>query len=255
MPQFLVQPDNIQGERFELAGPEAFHVTRVLRRRAGDEVEIFDGKGGRYRGVIREVREDGSISGEILERLNAPRAALEVDLRLYLGVLKASHWEWALEKGTEVGVSTFVPVLTPRTVVQLREQGGAKKARWEKILTAAAKQCKRADIPALKDPVHYRDAIVSAAQEGVTLVAWERHEGATLYAGLKEALRDAREKAAGKLVVHLFVGPEGGFSAEEIELAECEGAKLFSLGPAILRAETAAVAASAIVMYELGSGS
>lgn len=141
--------------------------------------------------------------------------------------------------------------MTPRTVVQLRELTAGKRERWGKILQAAAKQCRRADLPELREPQHFRDAIVAAAKEGVSLVAWEKHAGASTYAGLRETLREARAKSPGGLTVNVFIGPEGGFSDEEVELAECEGAALFSLGPTTLRAETAAVAACTIALYEL----
>lgn len=251
MPQFLIKPEDIAGDRFSLTGPEAFHVTRVLRRKVGDAVELFDGRGGRFNGVIRSIAADGSVEGEITAREHAPRRAFPVTLNLYLSLLKASHWEWAIEKAAELGVNAIIPTVTPRTVVQLRELTPAKQERWGKILQSAAKQSRRADLPELRQPRHFRDAIVESAKEGVSLVAWEKHAGASTYAGLRETLREARGKNPGGLTVNVFIGPEGGFSDEEIELAECEGAALFSLGPTTLRAETAAVAACTVVLYEL----
>ena len=253
MPQFLVKPEDVSDGQFSLQGPEAFHVTRVLRRKVGDAVELFDGRGGRYTGVIRSIGPDGDVTGEVTGREHSPRRAYPVELELYLSLLKPSHWEWAIEKAAELGVTAIIPTVTPRTVVQLRELNKTKEERWGKILQAAAKQCKRADIPVLRQPQHYRDAIVAAAKSGVSLVAWEKHAGASTYAGLREVLREARTKNPDGLKVQLFIGPEGGFSDEEIELAECEGAALFSLGPNTLRAETAAVAAATVVLYELGA--
>ncbi|MDE2291681.1 MAG: 16S rRNA (uracil(1498)-N(3))-methyltransferase [Elusimicrobia bacterium] len=253
MPQFLVRPEDLAGDRFRLDGPEAFHVSRVLRRKVGDAIELFDGRGGRYAGVIRSISADGVIEGDVTGKAHAPRRAYPVELRLYLSLLKSSQWEWAIEKAAELGASAIVPTVTPRTVVQLRELTPAKAERWGKILQGAAKQCGRADVPALAQPQHYRDAIVGASKDGVALVAWEKHAGASTYAGLREVLREARAKSPQGLKVNVFIGPEGGFSDEEIELAECEGAALFSLGPTTLRAETAAVAACTVVLYELGA--
>lgn len=250
MPQFLLSLGDVQGKTFVLRGPEAFHITRVLRNKEGEEIELFDGKGGRYKGVIRSIGSDGTVAGDIIEKLKVAHRSFPVTVNLYLSLLKASHWEWALEKGTEIGVHTFTPIITPRTVVQLRELGN-KEVRWNKILTSAAKQCGRADLPKLNEPVHYRDAIVAATKKGLTLVGWAKH-GSTTYAGLRDVLSDARRKNK-SLDVNIFIGPEGGFSDEEIELAETDGASLFSLGPNTLRAETAAVTASAIVFYELGA--
>ena len=251
MPQFLIKPEDISGDRFSLAGPEAFHVTRVLRRKVGDAVELFDGRGGRFSGVIRSIGPDGTVDGDITAREHAPRRAFPVQLNLYLSLLKASHWEWAIEKASELGVSSIIPTVTPRTVVQLRELTASKQERWNKILQAASKQSRRAELPELRQPQHFRDAIVESAKDGVSLVAWEKHAGASTYAGLREVLREARGKSPAGLTVNVFIGPEGGFSDEEIELAECEGAALFSLGPNTLRAETAAVAACTVVLYEL----
>ncbi|HBL15335.1 MAG: hypothetical protein A2X36_13275 [Elusimicrobia bacterium GWA2_69_24] len=253
MPQFLISPEQIAGKKFTLKGPEAFHVTRVLRHRVGATLELFDGQGGRYSGVIRAILPDGTVEGDLAGLLHPPHKKYPVVIRLHLGLIKASHWEWALEKCAELGVSAFIPVITPRTVVQVKEFTGKKEERWKKILTAACKQCGRADIPAILPPVHFRDAIKEATRKDLSLVAWENHPGASTYAGLRDILREARHRHPQGLTVNLFIGPEGGFSDEEIEISEVDGAALVSLGPNTLRSETAAVAASAIVLYELGA--
>ncbi|MBI5244013.1 MAG: 16S rRNA (uracil(1498)-N(3))-methyltransferase [Elusimicrobia bacterium] len=251
MPQFLVAPTDIRGERFVLRGPEAFHVSRVMRCREGQSIEIFDGKGGRYSGVIERILEDGTVEGKVTGILHAPQGIAKVALNLYLGMLKASRWDWALEKATEVGVSAVIPVLTPRIVVQLREEGIPKKLeRWKKILVAAAKQCGRADVPELREPAHFRDAVLDASRSGLTLVGWAKPAGASV--SLHETLIKARQHK-GSMTVNLFVGPEGGFTDEEAELAEMEGARLFHLGSSTLRGETAAVVAAAIVLHDLGA--
>lgn len=254
MPQFLLPLEKIEGNTFVLTGAEAFHIVRVLRVKEGQTVELFDGKGGRYKAVVRKILLDGSVEGDITEKLAAPEVQLAVSVKLFMGIVKPSHFEWALEKGTEIGISSFHPVITPRTIVQSREISKTKLERWEKIITASAKQCKRATLPKLYEPVHFRDAIIASAKSGLTLVGWTKEHGRSTHAALKDVLAEARVKHAKeeKLGVNLFIGPEGGFSTEEIELAGCEGAHLFSLGPNTLRTETAAVAAAAIVHYELG---
>jgi len=254
MPQFMLKLEDIDGKRFTLRGPEAFHVTRVLRRKEGSEIELFDGKGGKYTGVIEIVHGDGSVEGDITKRSQAPMKSVPVDLHLYMGLLKKpSHWEWALEKGTELGITSFTPVITPRTVVQARELSKNKTERWNKIMEGASKQCERGTMPALKEPQHFRDAVPAAAKKGLVLLGWERHPGATTYAGLRETIKTARAENKKGLTVSLFIGPEGGFSDEELEIAEYEGANFFSLGPNILRAETAAISAASIILYELGA--
>ncbi|MCM2303369.1 MAG: 16S rRNA (uracil(1498)-N(3))-methyltransferase, partial [Elusimicrobia bacterium] len=227
----------------------------VMRLAAGAELDLFDGKGGRFKGVIEAVHADGSVTGKVTATLKADDQRAPVALNLYLGLLKASHWDYALEKGTELGVSAFVPLLTPRTVVLLHEieRTKAKAERWSRLIMAASKQCGRADLPPVRDAVQFRDAIRAVKDKGVVLVAWEGMKGSVASQTLGPALRAAAAlRGADTLEVSLFVGPEGGFSDEEIELAEAEGAVLFGMGPRVLRAETAAIAAAALVQYELG---
>lgn len=255
MPQFLVAPEDVSRDTFRLAGPEAFHVSKVMRLAAGAELDLFDGKGGRFKGVITAVNADGTVTGKVTETLKADDSRAPVALNLHLGLLKASHWDYALEKGTELGVSAFVPLLTPRTVVLLHEieRTKAKAERWSRLIMAASKQCGRADLPPVRDAVQFRDAIRAVKDKGITLVAWEGMKGSVASQTLGPALRAADAKrGTDPLEVSLFVGPEGGFSDEEIELAEAEGAVLFGMGPRVLRAETAAITAAALVQYELG---
>jgi 16S rRNA (uracil1498-N3)-methyltransferase len=255
MPQFLVAPEDVSHNTFRLAGPEAFHVSKVMRLAAGAELDLFDGKGGRFKGVIDAVHADGTVTGKVTATVKTDDKRAPVALNLYLGLLKASHWDYALEKGTELGVSAFVPLLTPRTVVLLHEieRTKAKAERWSRLIMAAAKQCGRADLPPVREAVQFRDAIRAVKDKGIVLVAWEGMKGSIASQTLGPALRAADAKrGADPLEVSLFVGPEGGFSDEEIELAEAEGAVLFGMGPRVLRAETAAIAAAALVQYELG---
>ena len=255
MPQFLVAPEDVSRSVFRLLGPEAFHVSRVMRLGAGAELDLFDGKGGRFKGVIESVHADGSVSGKVIETIAADDLRAPVSLNLYLGLLKASHWDYALEKGTELGVSAFFPLLTPRTVVLLREveRTKAKAVRWSRLIMAASKQCGRADLPPVREAVQFRDAMRALNDQGIVLLAWEGMKGSVASQTLGPALRAARAKRGrDALVVSLFIGPEGGFSDEEIEMAEAEGAVVFGLGPRVLRAETAAVASVALVQYELG---
>lgn len=254
MPQFYLSPESTDGKSFRLAGPEAFHLVKVMRCREGESLSLFDGRGGRFEGVIERIHPDGTVTGTLMA-LRVEAAARPVRLHLYQGLLKSSHWDYVLEKGTELGVSSFTPTLTPRTVVLLHEveRVKAKKGRWERILMAAVKQCGRPDLPALREPVQFRDAVKASEGKGLMLLAWEGMSSATAHETLRPILREAEASFKGPLEVHLFVGPEGGFSADEVELARSLGAKPFGMGTRILRAETAALAAAALVQYELGT--
>lgn len=230
-------------------------MAKVLRYREGQSLTLFDGKGNRYQGVIEKIHPDGAVSGRLTATLESGAARTEVKINLYQGLLKASHWEWVLEKGTELGVSAFVPVLTPRTVVLLREEQRlkAKAERWARLVMAASKQCERPVLPAVLEPIEFRLAIKDCQGKGLTALAWEGLKATTAGETLREALREASPRLADEnFAVNLFIGPEGGFTEEEVELAQSLGAVVFSLGPRILRAETAALAATVLVQYEFG---
>ena len=262
MPQFFLPPNALKDKTFHLAGPEAFHIVKVLRCQPGQSLVLFDGQGGRFAGVIDKVGADGSVTGTLTGTLHDSEARPAVEIVLHQGLLKASHWDWLLEKATELGVSVIVPVLTPRTVVLLHEaeRAKAKAERWGRVIMAAAKQCGIAKLPELREPAEFRDAIKTClAAEGhsgakpLTLLAWEGLSGAVAGETLRGALREAEQaRGAVALRVNLFIGPEGGFSEEEVELAETMGAVIFGLGPRIMRAETAALTAAALIQYELG---
>ena len=254
MPQFFLPLDTpAEPKDFHLEGPEAHHLVKVLRAQPGQTVSLFDGKGGRYQGVIDKIHEDGSVSGRITSSAAAVAQAA-APVHLYQGLLKSSHWDFVLEKATELGAGSFTPVLTPRTVVLLREEKAkSKQERWERVIMAAAKQCQRGSLPQLRQPVEYRDAIRACAgrEDEVPALASEGLCGSGARESLGAALREAGQPGRAK-AVNVFVGPEGGFSDEEVELARATGAVVFGLGPRILRAETAALAALAVVQYELG---
>lgn len=259
MPQFFLSPEAVKEKVFQLSGPEAFHITKVLRYREGQELVFFDGQGGRYEAVIDKVMPDGSLTGRVLKTLHEKEGRPMVRLNLHQGLLKAAAWEWVIQKSTELGVVSLVPIKTPRTVVLMRESfGGAKLERWKKIILSACKQSNAARLPELREPQEFRDAIrncVSTSDgNSLTLLAWEGLSQATAGETLKAALKDAAAKSSsGGLTVNLFIGPEGGFSEEEVELAESLGVCVFGLGAQTLRAETAALTACALVLYELGA--
>jgi 16S rRNA (uracil1498-N3)-methyltransferase len=129
----------------------------------------------------------------------------------------------------------------------------AKAERWGRIVMAAAKQCGRADLPPVREAAQFRDALRAAKDHGLVLLAWEGMKGSVAAERLRLALREADQtRGADSLDVHLFIGPEGGFSEEEIELAEASGAVVFGMGPRTLRAETAAIAAVAVLQAVAG---
>jgi len=150
-----------------------------------------------------------------------------------------------LEKGTEIGVAKFVPLLSRRSVVRPRPGRLERRERWLRIITEAAEQCGRSHLPELAPPASLNEAVESA--EGLRLLPWEGENEATLRRLLRSSL--ANEKTP---VVSIFVGPEGGFARQEVDRAVELGARIVSLGPRTLRSETAGIVAAAAVLYELG---
>ena len=176
-------------------------------------------------------------------KANEPRTKIT----LYQSVLKGSRFEWALQKGTELGISEFVPIIASRCIVQNLADAEAKFPRWQRVILEAAEQCGRAKFPALLPALMFSTACERAgAGKGLALIPWE---GETAFS-LKWMLRP--EAGERPFSISLFIGPEGGFTGEEVELAADYGIRAVTLGPRILRAETAGIAAAAAIFYEMG---
>jgi 16S rRNA (uracil1498-N3)-methyltransferase len=242
MHRFFVAPGSIEGENVTLTGEVAGRLERVLRMRPGDQIVVLDDSGWEYlvsldRVTAREVH--GRVTRRVLGK-----GEPQTRITLFQAVLKAGKFELVLQKGTELGVSAFVPFFCERSVP--RDSGG-RHERWQKIIKEAAEQSRRGRLPVLSTPVDFAGAC--AAADGPALIPWEE-EGAT---GLKAALRALGKRAQGAPVeISVLTGPEGGFTQEEIELAREKGAVPVSLGSRILRAETAGIATVAAIMYEFG---
>lgn len=222
--------------------PLAHQLRTVLRLQAGDQILLLDGQGYAYPTAIREL-ERGHAVGQILAREvveSEPRSFLT----LYQCVLKTDKFEWVLQKGTEIGVSRFVPVISSRTIVRPAEKIRKKAERWQAIIREAAEQSGRGRLPDLADPLSWDEAVNAAT--GVRLLPWEETAMSATSTLLAEALAAVDPQAA----VSLLIGPEGGISQDEVNLALEAGWRTITLGPRILRAETAALVAAALVLHE-----
>jgi 16S rRNA (uracil1498-N3)-methyltransferase len=241
-------PGSRTGSATQVHLPEdvSHQVRTVLRLRGGARILVLDGLGWEYVVELVDLHGDRA-AGRILERRQAmgePR----LFLTLYAALLKSQRLEWVLQKGTELGVSAFVPTVTERTV--LRDVGRVRKkyARWERILREAAEQCRRGRVPHLSEPLSFGDACrVAAADHGRAFLPCVQEGGI----GLAEAVR-AGPPWPERPRLALLIGPEGGFHEDEVRLALQSGIHAVSLGPRTLRAETAALAAATIVMSEFG---
>ncbi|ACC98845.1 Conserved hypothetical protein [Elusimicrobium minutum Pei191] len=229
MPQYIAE---ITGERFLITGDEAKHLFCVMRAAEGDNIKIFDGRGKKFNAVIKEVAKDivvGSVISEIALR------PLPYNLTLCFAPVDKSKTEEILDKCTQLGVSSFLPVITERTEHDILKKWENKKERWEQIIIAAVKQCETAFVPRLLAPQKFEQALKIP---GKTIIAYEKENSVSLSSAVK-----GEEKA-----IKIFIGPAGGFSPREVEEAVLQGAVLVTLGVNIMRAETAAIAAAAIAL-------
>lgn len=240
MRRFFVPPGSIVGRDVAL-GPELAHrLGRVLRLKPGDRVLLAEG-GNREHEVELTAVSARSVAGVVVGERAAPSEP-SLELVLYQSLIRANRFDLVLEKGTEVGVSRFVPVASGRSQVR-PEPDTARAERWRRIVTEAAEQCGRGRVPAVDAPLPLADALRAAP--GLRLLPWEGEQ----VQGLGAFLRSLPQRPR---TVSLFIGPEGGFEPAEVQLARRQGAALVSLGPRILRSETAGIVAAALVMHELG---
>lgn len=235
----LYIPSEEIGPRIKLKPRDLRYLLRVLRLEPGDLVEVFDGKGNRYKTRIVEY-EDGYFL-EVLEELE-PETAKTLKISLGQGILKGEKMKWVIQKATELGVDKIIPVKSSRSVPFFEGNEAKKKAeRWRKIAQEAARQSNRSTVPEVCEPMDLDEFLEQAG--GTKLAFWEKAEKR-----LKEALEEMQPCGE----VTLLVGPEGGFSDREALLINREGFTLCQLGERILRAETAALVALTLTQYLYG---
>lgn len=229
------------GETVALPEGEAVHARWALRLKPGDAVQLIDQGGALFEAELSEVGE--KVTAKILARLADARP--RVALTLYQGLPKFDKLEFIAQKAAELGATRVVPVKMARCVVRLdAAEGARKRERLERITLAALKQCGRADRLEILEPVHFREALSMFASEDLMLMPWEEARGARI--------GDAHAQHPGAQAVGILIGPEGGIAPEEAAAAEGAGARAVTLGPRILRTETAAVAAMAVAMHLWG---
>ncbi len=221
-------------------------MSTVLHLHQGERVLVLDNTGCEYE-VELEIVAPRSTQGRILDTRPAPGEP-RTRLTLYLGLTQREKFEWMLQKCTEVGAAGFVPVISSRGLVQSAEDSHARSERWQRILQEAAEQSGRGRIPSLAPALRWDDALRHfQAQAAPGLIAWEAEKTRRFAPTL--ARLGLPPEGGGALA--LFIGPEGGYSPEEIAQAGAAGLVAVSLGRRILRMETAAVVAAALVFHEL----
>lgn len=240
MSRFFVPKDMIKGRRMVITGKEAHHILDVMRLKVSDKVTTFDGSGKEYIGIIREA-DRKSLEVEIIEtRAACPKEHIKITL--IQALTKKEKIDYIIEKATELGVSRVVPVFTERTIpVWDDEKRRAHVERWRKTAREAAKQCGRSDVPEIAEIEDFSSAAAKMPGEDLRLIAVLSEETVPI----ADAVAGCKPKG-----IVIAIGPEGDFTLQETEAAKKGGFKPVSLGPRVLKSDTAGLAAIAILNYE-----
>ena len=244
MYQFFIEDENAAEDFVTIEGSDVNHIKNVLRMKPGEKIRVCTRNGQNYFCSISDVTES-FVRADILEK-EAESTELPCRIYLFQGLPKNDKMEWIIQKTVELGVYEVIPVAMKNCVVKLDEKKAAKKLqRWQAIAESAAKQSKRTVIPTVKQPVTYKEALKIASELDITLVPYENERG-------MDATREIMGQLKAGQTIGVVVGPEGGFTPEEIALVD-EHATMhrISLGRRILRTETAGLAALAMLVYNL----
>ncbi|RJQ38083.1 MAG: 16S rRNA (uracil(1498)-N(3))-methyltransferase [Nitrospiraceae bacterium] len=258
--RIILSKEQIKGNRITLSGEKARYLISVLRCSAGDELQIFDGEGNLYKSKITGI-ENKKVIIDLLERISL-NAESPLNLTLVQGILKGEKMDLVIQKSTELGIKEIIPAITERS--QIRQT--RKVDRWRKIAEEASKQSGRTIVPVVHEPIEFSSWLIAHSSQPIKgFIFWE--EGGLPLRETIEKMQDTRYKMhdtredlsnhpesciMNPASLYLIVGPEGGFSKEEVSLSVSKGLVTVSLGKRILRAETASVSAVALIQFSLG---
>ena len=238
--RFFIPCEHIQGGNVFFPKHVSYQLDKVLRMTVGDQVIIFDGSGMEYSVSMEQINRSKCV-GRVLDNSMVDREA-SLNIHLYQALIKPDRYEYVLQKGVEIGVSSFTPFICTRS--EMREISSNRVRRWESIITESAEQSGRARVPALNDILTFSEALEEAS--GMILIPWEDEQ----QLGIKDVFKTIVPKDISE--VSIFIGPVGGFTVNEIEEAKEKSSVSVSLGNRILRSETAGIVASAVILYEFG---
>ena len=234
------------GASVVLSEEESRHLRDVLRLRAGDEAFVFDGEGREFACVVRGVG-GRAAALEVRGRVPSPSPESPLELTLAVALLKGEKFDLVVQKATELGAARVLPVETKRSDVRLRDRADAARrvGRWRRLALEASKQSGRARVPAVAEPTRLEPLVAGAGAAGELRLLFAERGGAAL-----DSL--SAEGGRGPAAVTALVGPEGGWDDEEVALARGGGWTVVTLGGRTLRAETAAVAVTALLQHLFG---
>lgn len=236
MRRFYAPPENFRADKITLGLDETRHLRDVLRLRQGEAVQIFDGEGREFVCEIETIAKKESVL-KIIKEIEPSAPESNLDLTLAVALLKGEKFDLILQKAVELGVSKFVPLVTKRCDVKLKD-AEKKLERWRKIILEASKQCGRAKLMKIETPLDFEKLVKTSAAE--TRILFSERGGEDFSA----------VKSADKITA--LTGAEGGWDDSEIEFAGANGFQIITFGGRILRAETAAIAVAAILQNRLG---
>lgn len=245
MLHLFADPSDVQDELLTITGPEVNHIRNVMRLKPGEEISVsIGGDGKEYRYGIESYTEDSVLCR--LRFVKDKEVELPVKVLLFQGLPKADKMDLIVQKAVELGAAEIIPVSMERCVVKLDAGKAAKKtARWQTIAESAASQSRRSMIPRVLAPMSMREAVEYAkAQTEVRVIPYELQEDDGSVKQYLESLKEGQS-------VSIFIGPEGGFTPAEVELAKEAGIRPISLGRRILRTETAGLAILSWLIYIL----
>ncbi len=241
MYHFFVQHENIHDTYIEIVGTDVNHIKNVLRFKEGDELLISSGDNVDYSCHIAELGDDKIIAA--IDSKDDVGNELPSKVYLFQGLPKGDKMEFIIQKMTELGVYSIIPVAMKRSVVKLdSKKAESKVKRWNAIAESAAKQSKRSIIPEVTEVMTFKQALETAAGIDVKLLPYECADGMEKTKNIIEGLHGGESTA-------IFIGPEGGFDIEELELAKESGWEVITLGKRILRTETAGMMLMSVLMY------
>lgn len=245
MQRYFIYPEDMLEDEAFLRGDDAHHLTRVMRASPGDKVIVSNGVDRESAAEVIELAKDAVRLRLLEDRPMSGEPRTEVWIAQSLP--KGDKLETVIQKGTEIGVTAFVPFVSSRTIVQYDEKKESKRlARWRKIAKEAAEQAHRGKVPEVREAIGWKALMKLAQAAPLAIFCYEKENGQQL----KDVLQAAPHPADGPILV--VIGPEGGFTEEEAEEAERCGCKLSGLGNRILRTETAGLVAASCIMYEYG---
>lgn len=248
MPKFFVRNNQIQDDKIIIRGEDVNHISNVLRMKVDDCIQVCNVDYAENFNVKLSCINKNSIECNIIEKIKS-EAESEIDLTIFQGIPKSDKMELIIQKSTELGVKTIIPVDMDRCVSKISSKDEGKKIdRWQKISEVAAKQSGRDIIPHIGNIIKIKQISEMINEFDMIIVPYENAEGYCF----KDAINELVKINKTNLKIGIVIGTEGGFEYTEIELLNSSGAKIVTLGKRILRTETVALAMSSVIMYELG---